>query len=429
MEESPSADLSAGEIAQAAKPLTLALPMLFPPSATPEARRLVAARTVRGFADGLVSITLASYLHGLGFSAFEIGAIVTTTLVGSAAMTLWIGVRGGRINPRSTLIFGTALMAMTGLGFATFTSFWPLMVVGFLGTLNPSAGDVSLFLPIEQSLLSERVSNSERTSLFARYTLGGSFAGALGALAAALPGFISRGFDVDLGEVQRGVFVLYALTALVVVAIYLPLRIAPRAATELGGLGKSRSVVFKLSALFSLDSFGGGFVVQSLLALWLFKRFDLSVEVTGTVFFVAGMLSAGSQLVSPVLARRIGLVRTMVFTHLPANVCLILAALMPTAPLAIALLLARMALSQMDVPARQSYVMSVVPPEARAAAASVTNVPRSLAAAFSPLLSGALLGAATIGLPLIAGGSCKIIYDLLLLRQFGELRPEEERTA
>ncbi len=400
--------------------------MLFPSTATPEARRLVAARTVRGFADGLVSITLASYLHGLGFSAFEIGAIVTTTLVGSAAMTLWIGLRGGRISPRTSLLFGTGLMALTGLGFATFTGFWPLMVVGFLGTLNPSAGDVSLFLPIEQSLLSERVSSSQRTSLFARYTLGGSFAGALGALAAALPGPISDALNASLGDVQRMVFVLYACTSLLGVALYLPLRIVPRPANEVGGLGESRGVILKLSALFSLDSFGGGFVVQSLLALWLFNRFDLSLEVTGTVFFVAGMLSSGSQLVSPILAQRIGLVRTMVFTHLPANVALIAAALMPNAWLAVAFLLLRMALSQMDVPARQSYVMSVVPPQARAAAASVTNVPRSLAAAASPLLSGAMLGASSIGFPLIAGGGCKILYDLLLLRQFGQVRGIED---
>lgn len=403
--------------------------MLFPSTATSEARRLVAARTIRGFADGLVSVTLASYLVGLGFSAFQIGALVTTTLVGSAALTLWIGLRGGRINARTTLILGTGLMALTGLGFAGFTSFWPLMVVGFAGTLNPSAGDVSLFLPVEQSLLSERVSPPERTSLFARYTLGGSFAGALGALAAALPGPISHLLETSLGDVQRAVFVLYALTAFAVLLVYLPLRIAPRPPEETGGLGESRGVVLRLSALFSLDSFGGGFVVQSLLALWLFKRFDLSVEVAGTVFFVAGLLSGGSQLVSPVLARRIGLVRTMVYTHLPSNVFLILAALMPTAPLAIAFLLLRMALSQMDVPARQSYVMAVVPQERRAAAASVTNVPRSLASAASPLLAGAMLGASTIGWPLVAGGGLKIAYDLLLLRQFGAVRPAEENDG
>ncbi|MBK9546924.1 MAG: MFS transporter [Dehalococcoidia bacterium] len=402
--------------------------MLFPRSASSEARRLVAARTIRGFADGLVSVTLASYLVGLGFSALQIGAIVTATMVGSAALTLWIGLRGGRINPRTTLILGSGLMAMTGLGFSAFTAFWPLMAVGFAGTLNPSAGDVSLFLPVEQSLLTERVSARERTSLFARYTLGGSFARAPRAPHRRLAG-PGRGRPRGrAGDVQRSVFVLYALTSLAVLAMYLPL-VAPRPPQAVQGLGESRGIVLRLAALFSIDSFGGGFVVQSLLALWLFQRFDLSVEAAGTVFFVAGLLSAGSQLVSPVLARRIGLVRTMVYTHLPANAALIAAAFMPTAPLAIGFLLVRMALSQMDVPARQSYVMAVVPPEARAAAASVTNVPRSLASAASPLLAGAMLGASTIGWPLIAGGGLKALYDILLLRQFGSVRPSEESAG
>lgn len=399
---------------------------LFPDSATAEARRLVGARTVRGFADGLVSVTLASYLDGLGFSAFEIGAIITATMLGSAALTLWIGLRGSRLNARAVLLAGTALMAATGFGFAVFTEFWPLLIVGFAGTMNPSASDVSLFLPVEQSLLSERVGARERTSLFARYTLGGALAGAFGALAAALPGPLAHALDVPLSDVQRGVFVLYGLTSLVVVAMYIPLRVTPAAVDSPRGLGESRPVVLKLAALFSLDSFGGGLVVQSLLALWLFQRFDLSVEAAGAVFFVAGVLSAGSQLLSPVLARRVGLVRTMVFTHLPANIFLVTAAFMPNAPLAVAFLLLRMALSQMDVPARQSYVMSVVPPERRTAAASVTNVPRSLASAGAPLLAGAMLGASGFGWPLLAGGGLKIVYDLLLLREFGSLHPEGE---
>lgn len=401
----------------------------FPRSATPEARRLVTARTIRGFADGLVSVTLASYLDGLGFSGFEIGAIITATMLGSAALTLWIGLRGGGANPRTILLLGTGLMAFTGLGFAGFTGFWPLMIIGFAGTMNPSAGDVSLFLPVEQSLLTERVSARERTSLFARYTLGGALAGAFGALAAALPGPIAHLLDVPLGDVQRLVFVLYAFTSIAAFILYFPLRSTRRAVDAPAGLGESRGVVLRLSALFSLDSLGGGFAVQSLLALWLFKRFDLSVEAAGTVFFVAGILSAGSQLASPWLAARIGLIRTMVFTHLPANVFLIVAAFMPTAPLAIAFLLARMALSQMDVPARQSYVMAVVPPERRTAAASITNVPRSLASAVSPLIAGAMLSATSFGWPLISGGALKILYDLLLLRQFGSLKPEEEESG
>jgi predicted MFS family arabinose efflux permease len=225
------------------------------------------------------------------------------------------------------------------------------------------------------------------------------------------------------------VFGLYALTSLVVLFLYLPLKAPARERQPGPQLLRSRSIVLRLSALFSLDSFAGGFVVQSLLALWLFQRFDLSVQVTATIFFVAGLLSAGSQLISPILAGRIGLIRTMVFTHLPANIALMAAAFMPTAGLAVALLLFRTALSQMDVPARQSYVMSVVPPEERAAAASVTNVPRSLAAAASPLLSGAMLSVSTFGWPLLVGGGLKALYDVLLLRQFDSVHPEEEHEG
>jgi len=402
---------------------------LFPPSATPDGRRLVYTRTVRGFADGLVSVTLASYLDGLGFSALQIGAIITATLTGSAAVTLWIGLRPGRTSPRTLLLIGTALMAATGLGFAFVTGFWPLLIIAFVGTMNPAASDVSLFLPIEQSLLSERVAPRDRTALFARYTLGGTLFGALGALAAALPGTIAEALNLELVDIQRLVFGLYALTSLVVLFLYLPLKAPARERQPGPQLLRSRSIVLRLSALFSLDSFAGGFVVQSLLALWLFQRFDLSVQVTATIFFVAGLLSAGSQLISPILAGRIGLIRTMVFTHLPANIALMAAAFMPTAGLAVALLLFRTALSQMDVPARQSYVMSVVPPEERAAAASVTNVPRSLAAAASPLLSGAMLSVSTFGWPLLVGGGLKALYDVLLLRQFDSVHPEEEHEG
>jgi predicted MFS family arabinose efflux permease len=249
----------------------------------------------------------------------------------------------------------------------------------------------------------------------------------MGALCAGVPVVIARWQDVDLVDAQRAAFLLYAVVAATIFWLYSRLSVSPRPAVRMRvPLEKSRAVVLKLSALFSMDSLGGGFVVQSLLALWLFKRFDLSVETAGAIFFVAGLLSAMSQLASPVLADRIGLIKTMAYTHIPSNVFLMLAALMPTAPLAVAMLLSRTALSQMDVPARQSYVMSVVPPEERAAAASVTNVPRSLAAAFAPALGGLLLSQSTFGWPLIMGGGIKLTYDLLLLRQFAGVRPVEE---
>ena len=401
--------------------------MLLPPSIGVAARRLILARGLRGFADGFVSVLLASYLDGLGFSAFQIGAIVTGTLLGSAALTLLVGLVGGRFHQVHVLLAAALLMVATGLGFAAITDFWPLLVVAVVGTLNPSAGDVSVFLPVEQALLSDTVTPRERTSLFARYNLAGAFAGAFGALLSGVPAVLARVNGWDRTAAERTGFLVYAAVAVLVAAIYLGMRHQHAAATVRPPrvLARSRSVVLRLSLLFSLDSFGGGFVVQSLLALWLFRRFDVSPGAVGAIFFAAGLLTALSQLASARLASRIGLIRTMVFTHIPSSILLILAALTPNAVAAIAFLLARMAISQMDVPARQSFVMAVVPPEERAAAASVTNVPRSLASAASPLLAGAMLSHTSFGWPLIAGGMLKLAYDVLLLWQFDKVKTDE----
>jgi predicted MFS family arabinose efflux permease len=405
---------------------------LLPAGASVDARRLLAARALRGFADGVVSVLLASYLTDLGFSPVQVGAIVTGTLLGSAALTLTVGLLGYRLDRRRLLLGACALMAATGLGFAGVTAFWPLLVIAVAGTLNPSAGDVSVFLPTEQALLPETVSARGRTALFARYSLAGTLAGAFGALASGVPVALAERQGWDLLTAQRSVFLLYAVVALLAAALYRGLSSAVAKGLA-GGRGlplvHSRGVVLRLAALFSLDSLGGGFVVQSILALWLFERFDLSVQRVGAFFFVAGVLSAFSQLAASRLAARIGLINTMVFTHLPSNALLILAALMPSAPAAIACLLLRMSLSQMDVPARQSYVMAIVPPAERAAAASVTNVPRSLAAALTPLLAGVLLSRSSFGWPLVFGGVTKTIYDLLLLARFRSVRPPEEHNS
>jgi predicted MFS family arabinose efflux permease len=411
--------------------MRLAVPRrLLPRDADPDAGRLVLARGLRGFADGMVSVLLASYLTDLGFSAGQVGVLITATLIGSAALTLTVGIYGQSLNPRSVLLATSGLMLVTGLGFAAVTDYWPLLLIAVAGTLNPSNGDVSLFLPTEQAVLSGAASGQSRTALFARYNLSGIFCGALGALCAGVPVAIARAQGWDLVDAQRAGFLLYAAVAVLVAVIYhgLP-KPAPRARVNTAPLAKSRGVVLRLTALFSIDSFAGGFVVQSLLVLWLFKRFDLSVETAGAIFFAAGLLAAFSQLASAWLSARIGLIRTMVYTHLPSNVCLIIAAFMPSAPLAVAFLLLRTSMSQMDVPARQSYVMAVVPPEERAAAASVTNVPRALASSLSPAISGALLATTSFGWPLILCGTLKIIYDLLLLAQFQSRRPEEELTA
>ncbi|HEX5165174.1 MAG TPA: MFS transporter, partial [Thermomicrobiales bacterium] len=381
-----------------------------PETATADARVLVAARTVRAFGDGFVSVLLAAWLKEIGFPSWQFGAITTTTLIGSAALTLAIGLLAWRWPRRRLLLSAALLMALTGLGFSAIHDFWPLLLVAFAGTLNPSSGDVSIFLPLEQSLLPQTVADRERTSLFARYGFAATMSAACGALFAGVPGFVAERSDLTLKQALMGMFVLYTLLALVALLLYRQLSpaIEPSEAQPAAPLDESKGTVYRLAALFSIDSFGSGFVVQSLLALWLFERFDISVAAVGTIFFWTGLLSAGSYFIAVRLAQRIGLINTMVFSHLPANLFLMLTPLMPSLPLAIGLLLLRSLLSQMDVPTRNSYVMAVVTPAERPAAASVTAVPRSLATATSPLISGWLLGLTTFGWPLIIGGGLKI---------------------
>ena len=398
-----------------------------PPETTPDAAVLVAARGVRAFGDGFVSVLLPVYLLGLGFDGFQIGAVATATLVGSSALTLLVGFIAHRFRARPLLSSAALLMVATGVGFVLVHGFWPLLIVAFVGTLNPSSGDVSVFLPLEQSVLPLTVSAKERTALFARYSLVGSLVAAAGALFAGVADLFAARGVLSLSQALQGMFGLYGVLAVIAMVLY------NRLSSTLGEpqpkrapLVESRRIVYTLAALFALDSLGGGFVVQSLLALWLFERFDLSVATAGTIFFWTGVLSAGSYLVAVRLAQRFGLVNAMVFTHLPSNVLLLLVPFMPTLPLAIMLLLARSALSQMDVPTRNSYVMAIVPPEERAAAASVTSVPRSLAQGLSPLLSGYLLGLSTFGWPLVLAGALKAVYDLLMLAMFAKVRPPEE---
>ncbi len=400
-----------------------------PAGASGDAAVLFGTRALRALADGLVSVVLTAYLVAIGFSDLQIGMIVTATLLGSASLTLIVGLRAHALGRRALLRWVSMLMIATGIGFAAFDSFWPLLVVGAIGTLNPSSGDVSVFLPTEQALLPATAADSLRTTLFAHYSLLGTLVAAFGAALAGVPEWIGEQLDVSARSALRATFVVYALIGVAVLLRYRTLSPAvERAGPAVGTpLGASRRIVYRLAALFSLDALGGGFVITALLVLWLQRRFGLSLAVSGAVFFWSGLLSAFSALVAVRIARRIGLVRTMVFTHLPANGLLIAAALMPDAPLAVACLLGRSALSQMDVPARTSYVMAVVTPQERPAAASVTNVPRSLAAAVPPLLAGWMLSRSTFGWPLIAGGTLKAIYDLLLLQQFRDLRPPEER--
>jgi MFS family permease len=316
-------------------------------------------------------------------------------------------------------------MTATGLAFATVQSFWPLLVVAFVGTLNPSSGDVSVLLPLEQSLLPQTAEPKVRTALFARYSVAGTLAAALGALCAGLPALLASRTPLDTLAWIQVLFGIYGLLGLVAFGLSAP---AEPSRSQVAPLRESKHMVLTLAALFSVDSFGGGLVVQSLLALWLFQRFNLSLESAGSLFFWTGVLSAGSYLLAVPLAERFGLINTMVFTHLPSTVLLALVPFMPSLPLAVALLLMRSALSQMDVPTRSSYVMAVVPPAERPAAASMTSVPRSLASALGPLPAGYLLALSPFGWPLVIAGVLKAAYDLLLLAMFARVRPPEEHS-
>ena len=390
--------------------------------------RLLVAKGLRAFGDGFVSLLLPLYLLELGFGPLQVGIIATVTLLGSGVMTLLVGLHAYRYHYRTLLLAATLLMVGTGFGFALVSDFWPLLMIAMVGTLNPSSGDVSVFLPLEHAVLSRVVTDRERTAVFARYSLVGSLVGAIGSLAVALPGVLASFTGLSSKASMQAMFVLYALLGIFTALAYrgLPRSIESAAQVPAAPLDKSKRTVYTLAALFSLDAFGGGFVVQSMVALWLYQRFELSVITAGTIFFWTGLLTALSYLAAVRIADRFGLVNTMVFTHLPANLCLVAIPFVPDLGWVIALLFIRSALSQMDVPTRSSYVMAIVSPAERPAAASITSVPRSLASAVGPLLAGYLLGISTFGWPLVAAGGLKIVYDVLLLVMFRRVRPPEE---
>jgi len=405
---------------------------------TRDAWLLFATRFIRLFAYGGLSVVLVFYLVGLGLSEAQTGLLLTSTLVGDTVVTLYLTTRADRIGRRRMLIIGAALMTVAGLTFAATGNWWLLLVAGTVGVISPSGHEVGPFLSIEQAALSQVVTDRTRTGVFAWYTLAGSVATALGALAG---GTITRVLGQTMAPVStyRAVVILYAGLGVMLAALFSRLSRAAEAATigqgkavrlaaaSLSGLDQSRAVVTRLSALFALDSFGGGFVVQSFAAYWFYLRFGVDPGTLGAIFFCANIFAGLSALVAARLASRFGLINTMVFTHLPSNVLLMLVPLMPTLRLAVAVLLVRFSISQMDVPARQSYVMAVVTPDERSAAGGVTGVARTIGAAMSPLFVGFLFARPDlINLPFVIAGTLKIAYDLLLYRGFIALRTPEE---
>lgn len=381
---------------------------------------LLIGKALRAFVDGYVAVLLPAYLLALGFGTLDVGILSTATLLGSALATLAVGAWGHHFHHRLLLLGAALLMLGTGLAFASLSEFWPLLLVAFVGTLNPSSGDVSVFLPLEHARLAESGQGMARTALFARYSLLGALFAALGALASGIPQLLTVNLGVEQLSAFRAMFWCYGLVGAVVWLLYrrMPLPHHELEAPASQPLGESKGVVVRLALLFSLDSFAGGLAINALMALWFFQRFDLSLLAAGSFFFWAGLLSAVSQLIAPKVAARIGLVNTMVFTHIPASICLIVAAFAPSLELAFALLFVRALLSQMDVPVRSAFVMEVVTPGERAAAASFTAVPRSLASAISPTIGGAMFAAGWLAAPLVACGVLKISYDLMLWKAF-----------
>ena len=409
---------------------------------------LFAARSVRMFGYGLLSVVLVLYLASIGLAGGEIGLLLALTLVGDAAITLWLTTHADRIGRRRVLLAGAVLLLAAGLVFAATPVFAVLLVAATIGVISPSGNEVGPFLAVEQASLAQLVPAEHRTRLFARYQLTGSLATAAGALTAGavvqLVTAAAEGADTaslaqapDPATAYRAVIVAYALVGVVLaglIALVSPAVEVPETQvrdetirTRLG-LHRSQRVVAGLAVLFALDAFGGGFVMQSFIAYWFHQRFGLDPVTLGWLLFGANILAAISALAAAPLAKRIGLVNTMVFTHLPSNVLLILVPLAPTLPLAAGLLLARFAISQMDVPTRQSYTMAIVEPDERSAAAGVTAIGRSIGVSASPLLAAPLIvgSAALAGLPFVISGVLKIVYDVALWHRFRVVRPPEE---
>jgi MFS family permease len=402
-----------------------------------DGRLLFAMRTLRMFAYGFLAVVLVLYLDALGLDALTIGLVLTLTLVGDTLISLWLTTHADRIGRRRVLVVGAILMVLAGVAFVL-TDWVPLLVLAAtIGVLSPTGNEVGPFLAVEQAALSQTIPDARRTATFAWYNLVGYVATATGALASGLFSQALLGRGLEPVEAYRAIVVGYAVIGVAMAIGFWRLGTAieapPSQTSDDGirrrlGLGRSRGVVLRLSFLFSIDAFGGGFIPQSLMAYWFHVVWGVEPAVLGGIFFGANLLAAVSSLSAARIAARIGLINTMVFTHLPSNVLLILVPLMPTLPLAIVVLLLRFSLSQMDVPTRQSYVLAVVDPDERSAAAGVTGVARTTGAALSPSISSVLLASAGYAaVPFYLAGGLKILYDLLLYREFRSVKPPEEQ--
>ena len=404
---------------------------------TRDGRLLFATRIARMFGYGFLSVVLVLYLIQIGLSEASIGLLLTLTLFGDTAISLWITTNADRVGRRRMLAVGAGLMLFAGVLFALTNDFLLLLVAATIGVISPSGNEVGPFLPIEQAALAHTVPGERRTSVFAWYNLAGSVATATGALCGGVLAQALQGYGMTPLDSYRAVLAGYAASGLLLAFLFMRLSAAvevdaaaiPQASTRRLGLHRSRRVVLTLSALFALDAFAGGFVISSLVAFWFHVRFNVGEAILGAIFFGANLLAGASALLAARLAARFGLIHTMVFTHIPSNILLILVPLMPSLPLAIAVLLLRFSISQMDVPTRQSYTLAVVSPDERSAAAGVTGVARTIGSALSPPIAVPLVGsAALMSAPFFIAGGLKIVYDLMLYRGFKAVQPPEETS-
>jgi MFS family permease len=396
---------------------------------------LFATRIVRMFAYGSLSVVLLLYLTSCGFTEAESGTLLTLTLVGDTCISLWMTANADRIGRKKMLTLGALLMLAAGIVFAYTHNFFILLIAAAIGVISPSGNEVGPFLSIEQAALTQTIPSQKRTHIFAWYNLAGSFATAVGALAAgALSQFLQHQGWTAFNS-YRAIVIGYAILGLLLFIMFQKLSKSieiepsekPKGLKVRWGLHRSRNIVLKLSALFAMDAFAGGLIMQSIIAYWFHKRFGLQPAALGTLFFFANILAGFSALAAARLASRIGLIKTMVFTHIPSNVMLILIPFMPTVSLAVGVLLLRFSISQMDVPTRQSYLMAVVSADERSAAAGITGIARSIGASLSPVLAGTLMSISPLfSTPFFLAGGLKVLYDLLLYRNFKSVRPQEE---
>ena len=409
---------------------------------TRDGKLLLVAKVVRTFAYGFLSVILAIYLKLIGFNELLIGLILTTTLLNSVIFTLIASLYADRIGRRKFLVIYAALMSISGFVFMITENYVALIIASFIGTINITGAETGAFLTIEQVMLPQTINNiRKRNTVFAVYNMAGTFAMSAGILLSGLPTILQQQFEMlDPIASIKLLFGLYSLLGVVMMGIYFLLsrRIEIRVAEKKNKIStsqliptslspQSKNIVIKLSGLFAVDSFAGGFVIQSIVSFWFFTKFGADLTTLSYIFSIAAVLTAFSFIAAAKIADRIGLINTMVFTHIPANIMIILLAFAPTLPIAIILYLARMALSQMDVPTRQSYIVAVVSEEERTAAAGITNISRNITQAISPSLTGIIIYTFTLSAPFIIGGMLKIAYDIALYGNFRKIKPSEEK--